>query len=139
MLIVAVDSDANVRRLKGEGRPIFSQHDRMSLLTALRVVDAVVLLECSELLGSLLRRLRPHVYVKGSDYVGKPVGITALLQELGIAYEIDPVDVGSHTSAIIAHICQRCASCETAPPQHLLGRCETGKCERALYYQKCFS
>jgi D-beta-D-heptose 7-phosphate kinase / D-beta-D-heptose 1-phosphate adenosyltransferase len=110
VLIVAVDSDANVRRLKGEGRPIFPQHNRMSLLAALRVVDAVLLLERSELLGSLLRTVHPHVYVKGSDYMGKRLDIMALLQELGIAYELDPVDVGSHTSAIIAHICQQCGS-----------------------------
>jgi rfaE bifunctional protein nucleotidyltransferase chain/domain len=107
LLIVAVDSDANVRRLKGEGRPIVPQHDRMSLLAALRVVDAVVLLERSELLGSFLRRLHPHIYVKGSDYIGKPLGITALLQELGIVYKIDPVDVGSHTSTIIERIFQQ--------------------------------
>jgi rfaE bifunctional protein nucleotidyltransferase chain/domain len=107
LLIVAVDSDANVRRLKGEGRPIVPQQDRMLLLASLRVVDAVVLLERSELFVSLLCRLCPHVYVKGSEYAGKPSGIAAALQELGISYEIDPVDVGSHTSAIIARICQQ--------------------------------
>jgi hypothetical protein len=52
-----------------------------------------MLLERSELLDPLLRRLHPHVYVKGSDYLGKPLGMTALLQELGIVYEIDPCQV----------------------------------------------
>jgi rfaE bifunctional protein nucleotidyltransferase chain/domain len=107
LLIVAVDSDANVRRLKGEGRPIVPQQNRMMLLASLRVVDAVVLLERSELLASLLCRLCPHVYVKGSEYAGKPLGIAVVLQELGIIYKIDPVDVGSHTSAIIARTCQQ--------------------------------
>jgi bifunctional ADP-heptose synthase (sugar kinase/adenylyltransferase) len=77
----------------------------MRLLATLRVVDAVLLLEHSALLDSLLHGLCPYVYVKGSDDVGKSLDIAGVLQELGILYEIDPVDVGCHTSAIIARIC----------------------------------
>jgi bifunctional ADP-heptose synthase (sugar kinase/adenylyltransferase) len=51
----------------------------MMLLAVLRVVDAIVLLERSELPGSLIHCLRPHATVKGSDYTGKPLDIVAVL------------------------------------------------------------
>ena len=67
VLIVAINSDASVRRLKGESRPITPFRDRARLVAALRPVDYVVKFEQDTPLETI-RRLRPDVLVKGADY-----------------------------------------------------------------------
>jgi rfaE bifunctional protein nucleotidyltransferase chain/domain len=67
VLIVAVNDDASVRRLKGEGRPLTPLAERLEILSHLDVVDRLVAFggpTCTE----LLLLLRPHVQVKGTDY-----------------------------------------------------------------------
>lgn len=66
-LIVAVNDDASVRGLKGEGRPILAGTARAELIAALRCVDYVVLFGESTV-GRLLQELRPDVHCKGTDY-----------------------------------------------------------------------
>lgn len=66
-LLVALNSDASVRRLKGPGRPLMPAEDRALLLAALRFVDAVTVFDEPTPLG-LVRALRPDVLVKGADY-----------------------------------------------------------------------
>ena len=67
-LVVAVNSDASVRRLgKGAERPVVPQGERARLVAALQSVDAVVLFDDDTPLA-LIRRLRPDVLVKGADY-----------------------------------------------------------------------
>ena len=67
LLVVAVNDDASVRRLKGEGRPILPASDRAELVAALRCVDYVVVFP-EPTVGPLLERLRPEVHCKGTDY-----------------------------------------------------------------------
>ncbi|MCZ7644019.1 MAG: D-glycero-beta-D-manno-heptose 1-phosphate adenylyltransferase [Planctomycetota bacterium] len=69
-LIVGVNSDAGVRRLKGPGRPVQPQDDRMRILAAQACVDGVVLFEEDTPLN-LIRALKPHVLCKGADYKRK--------------------------------------------------------------------
>jgi len=66
-LIVAVNDDGSVRRLKGEGRPILPGTARAELIAALRCVDYVVLFGESTV-GRLLQELKPDVHCKGTDY-----------------------------------------------------------------------
>ena len=66
-LIVGVNSDSSVQRLKGPTRPVNSELDRAQLLAALRCVDAVVIFE-EDTPIELLEVVRPHVHVKGGDY-----------------------------------------------------------------------
>jgi rfaE bifunctional protein nucleotidyltransferase chain/domain len=66
-LVVAVNDDASVRRLKGEGRPIVPAAERAELLAALEPVDWVVVFE-GDSPAPLLERLRPDVHCKGTDY-----------------------------------------------------------------------
>lgn len=66
-LIVAVNSDASVKRLKDAGRPINSENDRATVLAALSAVDAVVIFDEDTPLD-LIKRLNPDVLVKGADY-----------------------------------------------------------------------
>ena len=66
-LIIGLNSDASVRRLKGETRPIVSEADRAALLSALQCIDGVVLFE-EDTPAELLAYLRPNPLVKGGDY-----------------------------------------------------------------------
>jgi D-beta-D-heptose 7-phosphate kinase / D-beta-D-heptose 1-phosphate adenosyltransferase len=66
-LIVGLNSDASVRRLKGEGRPVQEAHARAEVLAALEAVDLVILFEQDTPL-ELLKRVRPKVLIKGGDY-----------------------------------------------------------------------
>ena len=66
-LVVCLNSDASVRRLKGPERPIISQDDRVDLLSALGCVDAVVVFD-EDSPHEVLSRLQPDVWVKGGDY-----------------------------------------------------------------------
>jgi D-beta-D-heptose 7-phosphate kinase/D-beta-D-heptose 1-phosphate adenosyltransferase len=66
-LIVAVNSDASVKRLKGAGRPINSQNDRAMVLAALWAVDSVVMFDEDTPL-EIIREVNPDVLIKGADY-----------------------------------------------------------------------
>jgi rfaE bifunctional protein nucleotidyltransferase chain/domain len=66
-LVVAINSDASVRRLKGEGRPILKEDERVALVSALRCVDYVVTFDDADV-RRLLEAIRPAVHAKGTDY-----------------------------------------------------------------------
>ena len=66
-LIVMLNSDNSVKKLKGEGRPINNENDRAELLTSLSCVDYVVLFE-EKSPSELLEKIKPDVYTKGADY-----------------------------------------------------------------------
>ncbi|ROO59422.1 rfaE bifunctional protein kinase chain/domain/rfaE bifunctional protein nucleotidyltransferase chain/domain [Micromonospora sp. Llam0] len=68
-LIVCVNSDASVARLKGPQRPVVGEHDRARLLVALGCVDAVVVFD-EDTPHAVLSWLRPDIWVKGGDYAG---------------------------------------------------------------------
>ena len=67
ILLVAVNSDASVRELKGSGRPVFPEGARSDLLRSLRVVDAVTIFDDSSVLPTILE-VRPDVIAKGGQY-----------------------------------------------------------------------
>ena len=72
-LIVAIDSDRKVAEMKGPERPIFSQHDRSAMLSAIRYVDIVHVFDTKEDLEQLLESIKPDTMVVGSDWKGKEV------------------------------------------------------------------
>ncbi len=67
ILVVGINTDASVKRLKGDRRPILDQVSRLTLLAALEVVDYVTTFEEDTPL-TLIRRLQPHILVKGGDW-----------------------------------------------------------------------
>jgi rfaE bifunctional protein nucleotidyltransferase chain/domain len=67
VVVVGVNGDDSVRRLKGEGRPVLPEDDRAVLVAALRAVDLVVVFPQDDV-GELVRTLRPDVHCKGTDY-----------------------------------------------------------------------
>jgi rfaE bifunctional protein nucleotidyltransferase chain/domain len=72
VLVVAVNDDASVRRLKGEGRPVMAEDDRALLIAGLRSVDHVVVFHEDDV-GAVLLALRPDVHCKGTDYTADTV------------------------------------------------------------------
>jgi rfaE bifunctional protein nucleotidyltransferase chain/domain len=66
-LVVAINADATVRALKGDGRPVLSASDRAELVAALRCVDYIVVFE-EPTVTEVLLALRPDVHCKGTDY-----------------------------------------------------------------------
>ena len=92
-LIVAINDDASVRRLKGEGRPILAAADRAELVAALRWVDYVVIFP-EPTVGPLLEAIRPDVHCKGTDYTVDTVPEREIVRAYGgrIAIVGDPKD-----------------------------------------------
>ncbi len=93
VLMVGVNSDASVRKLKGVGRPILDENARAALVAALRCVDYVVIFGEDDV-ETLLRELRPDVHAKGTDYTAESVPERGVAAELGIRVAIagDPKD-----------------------------------------------
>jgi rfaE bifunctional protein nucleotidyltransferase chain/domain len=86
-LIVALNSDASVRRLKGPGRPILDQESRATLLGALECVDAVIIFE-DDTVDRLLIELKPHLHCKGGDYTPETVPEKETVKQYGGATSI---------------------------------------------------
>jgi rfaE bifunctional protein nucleotidyltransferase chain/domain len=82
VLVVALNDDAGVRLLKGEGRPILSAEHRAALVAALRCVDFVVIFP-EPTVGPLLELLQPDVHCKGTDYTVESVPERAIVQGYG--------------------------------------------------------
>jgi rfaE bifunctional protein nucleotidyltransferase chain/domain len=81
-LVVAVNDDRSARRLKGKGRPVQKAAERASLVAAVRGVDRVVLFS-GRTVGAVIRRLRPDVHCKGTDYTAATVPERDLVEAYG--------------------------------------------------------
>ena len=81
-LVVAINSDASVRSLKGEGRPVMPEHERVEIVAALEDVDAVVIF--SELdVRAIIREIHPDIQAKGTDYTADSVPERDAVAECG--------------------------------------------------------
>jgi rfaE bifunctional protein nucleotidyltransferase chain/domain len=107
-LIVLVNSDESVRRLKGPGRPLVHEDERRRLLEALRCVDAVELFE-EDTPAAALERLRPDVFVKGADYAAHELPEAALMRRIGGEVRILPYVAGRSTTRLIEEAAHRVA------------------------------
>ena len=95
-LIVAINGDESVRRLKGAGRPILGAGDRAELVSALRGVDYVLVFD-DLTVERLLKLIQPDVHCKGTDYTPDTVPERAVVQAYGGRTTVvgDPKDHGS--------------------------------------------
>ena len=82
VLVVGLNSDASVRRLKGPDRPVVGQADRAAVLAALPAVDHVTVFDADNPV-ELIELVRPDVYVKGGDYTPEMLAETAVVERLG--------------------------------------------------------
>ncbi len=99
-LIVCLNSDASVRRLKGPSRPLVPVEDRARVLEALECVDAVLVFDEDTPL-QVLERLRPHIWAKGGDYAGATVPEAAALDRWGGQAVVLPYLAGRSTSQLV--------------------------------------
>jgi len=105
-LIVGVNGDASVRRLKGPGRPLVPAQERATVVAALAAVDLVVIFEADTAI-ELVQALRPDIYTKGGDW-GQPGGQQLpeleAAQAVGAAVHYLPYLPGYSTTALIQRI-----------------------------------
>ena len=103
MLVVGLNSDASVRRLKGEGRPINSENDRAELLASLEFVDYIVVFE-EDTPYELIKQIQPDVLVKGGDYAPENVVGKDLVEARGGKLVLIDFVEGKSTTGIIHKI-----------------------------------
>jgi D-beta-D-heptose 7-phosphate kinase/D-beta-D-heptose 1-phosphate adenosyltransferase len=103
LLIVGINSDESVQRLKGDERPINSLEDRVQVLSALSCVDHIVPF-AGDTPVDVIRAVRPHVFVKGGDYSRETLPEAQVVEELGGVVQILPYLDDRSTSRIIERI-----------------------------------
>lgn len=103
VLVVGINSDASVKRLKGEDRPINHEQERMFQVASLLCTDAVCLFE-EDTPEELIKTIRPDVLVKGGDYTIENIVGADFVQSYGGTVSIIPFVEGYSTSATIASI-----------------------------------
>jgi rfaE bifunctional protein nucleotidyltransferase chain/domain len=99
-MIVGVNTDASVKRLKGPRRPIRSEAERVYVLAALEAVDCVVLFDQDTPL-ELVRALRPDLIVKGGDYSEDTIAGAKEVRSWGGEVVVIPLTPGQSTTSII--------------------------------------
>lgn len=100
VLLIGLNTDASVRRLKGEERPINDEQSRAVLLAALEFVDAVVLFD-EDTPYSLIETVRPDVLVKGADYKPEDIVGYDIVTSYGGIVETIPLVEGISTTKIV--------------------------------------
>lgn len=105
ILIIGVNSDDSIRRLKGSTRPINPLEDRIQVLAALGCVDHLIAFE-EDSPSQLIRKLRPHIYVKGGDYTKETLPETPVVEEYGGVIEFLSFVENRSTTKIIQRILQ---------------------------------
>jgi len=103
VLILGVNDDASVKRLKGEERPINTLEDRMAVLAALEMVDAVTSF-CEDTPANIIQRVTPHVLVKGQDWADKGVVGRQWVEAHGGQVVLAPLLPGRSTTSILGKV-----------------------------------
>jgi D-beta-D-heptose 7-phosphate kinase/D-beta-D-heptose 1-phosphate adenosyltransferase len=107
ILIVGLNSDRSVRKIKGPLRPVVNQHDRAEVLAALECVDYVTIFDEFDPVRAL-SLLRPDIHCKGAEYADgkRPVPERDIVLGYGGRIEFLPIHEGLSTSGLIERICQ---------------------------------
>lgn len=102
-LVVGLNSDASIKKLKGPSRPVVPEGDRALVLSALEPVDAVVVFG-EDTPVRLMRELRPAVYAKGGDYRIEDLPEAKVAAEIGAEVNLLPYEPGYSTTSLIERI-----------------------------------
>ena len=100
VLIVALDDDESVRQLKGSGRPIINENERLRIISALDSVDYVIIFSSHEL-NDVIEAIRPAVLTKGSNYKNETIRGHEIVERYGGRVETIPVSVDISSTRII--------------------------------------
>lgn len=103
VLVVSINRDSGVRRLKGPGRPIVPEEERAELVAALACVDYVTLFE-EPTPAEVIRLLRPHLHVKGGDYRAEELPEADAVRDVGGEVVIVPFLPGRSTTKLLRRI-----------------------------------
>lgn len=111
VLVVGLNSDASVKRLKGSERPLVRENERAQVMAALRPVDFVTIFP-EDTAEAIVAALQPDIYVKGGDYsadeatsqTGKPLPEAAIVRSYGGAVRLIPFLPGHSTTSLIKKI-----------------------------------
>lgn len=106
VLIIGLNSDSSVKRLKGESRPINNESDRAELLSELGFVDYVVIFE-QDSPEALLNEIKPDIYTKGADYTLETLPEAKIVMENGGRVEFIDLVTGKSTTNVIKKIEQK--------------------------------
>ena len=100
ILIIGVNSDESVRRLKGPERPVNTENDRVAVLAALEFVDYVFIFD-DDWPENVVRKVQPDVLVKGADYINKEIAGADFVTSIGGQVKLIPLTEGKSTTTII--------------------------------------
>jgi len=103
LLVIGMNSDKSVRRLKGAGRPLVREAERAEVLAALEMVDCVTIFD-EDTPAELVAELRPDVLVKGGDYKAEDVVGREAVEASGGRVVIVPLVRGTSTTGLIRKI-----------------------------------
>ena len=106
ILIVGLNSDASVKKLKGDSRPINSEQDRAEVLLGLKAVDEVVIFS-EQTAENLISKIQPDIYVKGGDYNLENLPEAKIVQSYGGEVKFINLVEGRSTSNIIKKISEQ--------------------------------
>lgn len=102
-LILGLNSDASVKRLKGENRPVNGEADRAEVVGALAAVDYVVLFE-EDTAETLISKVKPDIYAKGADYRLETLPEAKIVESYGGSVAFIDLVPGKSTTRIISNI-----------------------------------
>ena len=103
ILIVGLNTDESVRRLKGNSRPINNQNDRAEVLLGLKAVDYVIFFG-EQTAEALISEIKPDIYVKGGDYILETLPEAKIVQSYGGRVEFVNLVAGRSTTNVIKKI-----------------------------------
>ncbi len=103
ILVVGINSDASVKKLKGEDRPINSQDDRAELLSSLECVDIVSIFDEGTPV-EFLKVVKPDIHVKGADYKPQDLEETPVVESFGGKVKILPLVPQKSTTSLVEKI-----------------------------------
>lgn len=103
ILVVGVNSDDSVKRLKGESRPINNESVRAEFLAALECIDIVSIFD-EDTASSFLKKVKPSIYIKGGDYSLENLPERETIEALNISLITIPMVTGFSTTKIIEQI-----------------------------------
>jgi rfaE bifunctional protein nucleotidyltransferase chain/domain len=106
ILVVAVNSDKSIKKIKGDKRPIYPESERLEILEAIECIDFLMVFD-EPTVDQLLRDLHPDVHSKGTDYTEETVPERKTAQELGIETYIAGAPKENATKDIINLILER--------------------------------
>ncbi len=119
-LVVLINSDESVRRLKGPGRPVQRAEDRAAVLSSLGCVDEVIVFDDDTPVGALTS-VRPDIFVKGGDYTGMVLPETSVMAQWGGVVVTVPFMAGRSTTSIL----RRAAPDAATAADHVAGRVDS--------------